>query len=103
MDHEGAIVGCGGYVIDASASEAALVWGMIRKDLQRMGLGRYLLLFRLKDIGRQGNISVVRVETSQNAALFFQKQGFKLASVNAREVSSGLKQIVLLKRLSVCA
>jgi GNAT superfamily N-acetyltransferase len=74
MDHEGSIVGCGGYLINAPAGEAALVWGMIRKDSQRMGLGRFLLLFRLKEIGKQENISVVRAETSQKAALFFQKQ-----------------------------
>ena len=49
MEHEGSIAGCGGYFITGESAVARLVWGMVRRELQRHGLGRFLLLFRLRD------------------------------------------------------
>src|SRR5260370_38239048 len=48
MEHEAAIVGCGGYAIEPEKT-AGLAWGMGRSDSQKPGLGRYLLLFRLRE------------------------------------------------------
>jgi N-acetylglutamate synthase-like GNAT family acetyltransferase len=96
MEYDGVVIGCGGYKIDAEASVARLVWGMVRRDSQGMGLGRYLLMYRLREIGKVGGIDNVRVETPQESAAFFEGQGFKAVSV-----SNG--QVEMLKKLTVCA
>jgi len=54
MEHGGALVGCGGYAIDREKALARLLWGMVRADSQSLGLGRYLLLFRLREITKAG-------------------------------------------------
>jgi len=96
MDHDGTVVGCGGYIVAVDDSAMAdLAWGLIRSNLQRQSLGRYLLMFRLREIGKLGVIHTVRASTSPAAKGFFEKQGFKLAGT----VGNGVE---LLKRLNVC-
>ena len=41
IEHEGTVIGCGGYT-----SDGELVLGTIRPDLRGQGLGRFLLLAR---------------------------------------------------------
>jgi GNAT superfamily N-acetyltransferase len=81
MEHERAIVGCGGYAIEREKALARLVWGMVRSDSQKLGLGRYLLLFRLREITKAGGIQMVHLETPQNSARFYEKQGFKMIGI----------------------
>src|ERR1700760_1222701 len=64
MEHDGAIVGCGGFAIEKDAALASLVWGMIRGDLHKRGLGRFLVLYRLKQIGQETGVERVRLGTS---------------------------------------
>jgi N-acetylglutamate synthase-like GNAT family acetyltransferase len=96
MEHDSAVIGCGGYQIDAEAALASLVWGMVRRDSQRMGLGRYLLMYRLREIGKVGGIERVRLETLREYAAFFEGQGFKV-------VGTGDSRVEMVKRLTVCA
>jgi len=96
MEHERAVAGCGGYAISGDGVAASLVWGMVRRDLQRMGLGRFLLLYRIREIGKAGNVELVVVQTPRQSAPFFEKQGFRM---NA----SGLDRVEMIKRLTVCA
>src|SRR5579871_2499625 len=58
MDHDGTIVGSGGYFIQPEHPLASLVWGMIHHDWHRKGLGRFLLLFRLREISKAGGIQI---------------------------------------------
>ena len=96
MEHEGGIVGCGGYVTGTETGAAMLVWGMIRPDLQGQGLERFLLMYRLREIGKLEGIERVRVETSQEEAKFFEGQGFRLAgAANGR--------VEMVKKLAVCS
>ena len=46
LEHDGGLVGCGGWTIGTDGA-AELVWGTIRRDMRRLGLGRFLLLYRL--------------------------------------------------------
>jgi N-acetylglutamate synthase-like GNAT family acetyltransferase len=96
MEHDGAVVGCGGYTVGPEPDVATLVWGIIRNDLRRQGLGRFLLMFRLREIGKAGSIQRVLVETSQDTAKFYESQGFKVAGETDGRV-------VLVKKLTVCA
>jgi ribosomal protein S18 acetylase RimI-like enzyme len=81
MEHEGAIVGCGGYAIERQKALARLVWGMVRSDSHKLGLGRYLLLFRLREITKAGGVQTVHLETPRHSALFYEKQGFKIIGI----------------------
>lgn len=77
LEHEGAILGCGGYGTGTDGA-ATLHHGMIRRDSQRQGLGRFLLLYRLRQISRS-NVSFVRLCAPPETAPFYLKQGFKPA------------------------
>ncbi|HEY7334492.1 MAG TPA: GNAT family N-acetyltransferase [Bryobacteraceae bacterium] len=103
MEHEGGVVGCGGYAIAENGAVASLVWGMIRTDLHGHGLGRFLLLFRLREIGRAGGVQMVRLGTSQRTAAFFGKQGFKTISVDKDGYAPGIDRIEMAMKLAVCA
>jgi N-acetylglutamate synthase-like GNAT family acetyltransferase len=81
MEHEGAIVGCGGFATERENSLARLVWGMVRSDSHKLGLGRYLLLFRLREITKAGGIQTVHLDTPQHSVQFYEKQGFKVIGI----------------------
>jgi N-acetylglutamate synthase-like GNAT family acetyltransferase len=102
MEHDGGIVGCGGYAVAEDGSLASLVWGMVRHDLHRRGLGRFLVLFRLKEITRSSGAQVARLGTSQYTAPFFEKQGFKVAGIEKDGYASGMDRVEMRMRLSVC-
>jgi N-acetylglutamate synthase-like GNAT family acetyltransferase len=96
MEHEGRVLGCGGYTVAPESGHCELVWGMIRNDAQRLGLGRLLLMFRLREVGKVGGIHSVRAETTRQAARFFEGQGFKMAGAAEDRVE-------MVKKLTVCA
>jgi N-acetylglutamate synthase-like GNAT family acetyltransferase len=95
LEHEDAIAGCGGFAVSLSEDTARLLWGMIRSDLQRLGLGRFLLLYRMREIGKTGTVETVHAETSLQSAPFFEMQGFRV-----RGVADG--RVELTKKLTVC-
>lgn len=87
-EHDGAIIGCGGFTIDGAV--ARLEHGIVHRDWQRQGLGRFLLFYRMREISKAGNIAIVTAAPPDDAAGFFEKQGFR------REHG------VLVKKLTVC-
>jgi len=94
MEHDGAVVGCGGYSI--SGVLGMLQWGMVRPEFRKMGLGRFLLLYRMREIGFLGGIELVLVRTPKESAGFFLKQGFKTQA-------TGADWVELAKKLIVCS
>jgi Acetyltransferase (GNAT) domain len=106
MEHEvsdkAAIVGCGGYALAQQDGLASMVWGMIRRDSHKLGLGRFLLLYRLREIGKAGGIQMVRLDTSQKAEPFFRKQGFKATRVIKDSYGPGLDRVEMIMKLTVC-
>lgn len=77
MEHEGSVVGCGGYSLSPDGTVATLRWGMIRQDCQKMGLGRFLLMYRIREIGKAGTVGLVLAHPPQASADFYRKQGFR--------------------------
>jgi ribosomal protein S18 acetylase RimI-like enzyme len=102
MEHDGAVVGCGGYAVEEDRSLASLVWGIVRNDLHNHGLGRFLVMFRLKEITRTSGVQMVRLGTSQHTAHFFEKQGFKVAGIEKDGYASGIDRVEMRMKLSVC-
>jgi acetyltransferase (GNAT) family protein len=92
MEHDGAIAGCGGYAIAVDTSLASLVGGMVRADLHKLGLGRFLLLYRLREITKAGGVQLVRLGT-----------GFKATGIRKDGYASGMDRIEMMMKLTVCA
>jgi N-acetylglutamate synthase-like GNAT family acetyltransferase len=102
MEHDGAIIGCGGFAIEPDKTAARLVWGMVRADSHKLGLGRYLLLFRLREITKVGGIERVHLDTSQHSAPFYEKQGFKVSRTVKDGYGPGLDRVEMVMKLVVC-
>ncbi len=102
MEHEGAIVGCGGFHVRSGEPAAHLTWGIVRRELHRKGLGRFLLLYRLREIGKADGVQMVLVATSQLTAPFFESQGFKVMSVRKGGYAPGLDRVDMVMKLAVC-
>lgn len=94
MEHEGLVAGCGGYAIESDPTLASLTWGMVRRDLHGNGLGRFLLMFRLREIGGNPQVNRVRLSTAPAVVPFFEKLGFRVVAAD------GLVEMV--KKLAVC-
>lgn len=78
MEHDGAIIGCGGFTVQQD-QVARLHYGMIRKDLQRQGLGRFLLLYRLKEIGKHPDVVFVEAAVPPHLSRLYERNGLKPA------------------------
>jgi len=103
MDRDGELLGCGGFAPEAEPGVVSLRWGLIRGDLHRRGLGRFLLFYRLREIGKLAGVTQVRMETTQHTAGFFEKAGgFKVTQVEPGGYGPGLDRVTMVKRLSVC-
>ena len=102
MDHDESVVGCGGYSLSSDQSTATLRWGMIRDSSQKMGLGRLLLMYRIREIGRAGTVGLVLAHSPQPSAGFFEKQGFRVNGIATDAFAPGVAGIELIKKLTVC-
>lgn len=97
LEHDGQVVGCGGYRL--ANGSATLEHGMIHRNFQRMGLGRFLLLYRLRQISKStagGDIGFARLTAARNDVAFYQKQGFKPSG------STDAEHVDLVMKLTVC-
>ena len=93
MEHEGRIVACGGFTV--APPEARLTWGMVHRAAARQGLGRFLLLYRLKEIGKSAGVVFAGVSAPPALAGFYARQGFK-------ELSTATGRVEMQMKLQVC-
>lgn len=103
LEHEGSIVGCGGYLLSGGRTGAMLRWGMIRADSRKMGLGRYLLMYRIREIGKEGTVNTVLADVPRPSAAFYERQGFRVDAVPIGSPLPGRDWQRLIKKLTVCA
>jgi N-acetylglutamate synthase-like GNAT family acetyltransferase len=101
LDHDGAIVACGGWDDGPHTGLVTLRWGMVQSEFHGNGIGRYLLLYRLRELAKQG-AQRVHLQTSQHTAGFFEKQGFKTQSVTKDGFGPGIDRVELTMKLTVC-
>ncbi len=71
----GTVVGCGGVWVSPEG-QGGLSWGMVRRDLQRRGLGTRLTAFRLERLRARPEVRRIRLGTSQHTEAFYALQGF---------------------------
>lgn len=90
------IVGCGGIGPSIhNPSQLALIWGMVARQHQKSGLGRLLLMHRLSFADANWPNMVVSLDTSQYAAGFFAKYGFKEIDYLPNGYGPGLDKIIM--------
>jgi hypothetical protein len=82
----GALIGCGGY----APERGRLVWGMVRRDCQRHGAGRFLLLSRLRRGYELHGPAKVMLATSQYSCGFFAREGFTTVQLTLDGWAPGL-------------
>jgi N-acetylglutamate synthase-like GNAT family acetyltransferase len=95
MEHESKVVGCGGYSEPDADGVGRMHWGMVHRDAQRQGLGRFLLMYRMREMSRLGQVRMASIETTPASQGFYEKQGFRVAQAAG-------DWVVLLRKLAVC-
>ena len=91
VEDSGAVVGCGGIVIDEQEHRAGLAWGLVDRQRHRQGIGRYLLLARIDWLVRQHHeIATVELDTSQHSYGFFAKEGFVTTKITENWYAQGM-------------
>lgn len=71
------VIACGGYWKQENG-DIILVWGMVRRDLHKNGLGSLMLVKRIERILAADPQARIIVDTSQHTAAFFNRHGFKI-------------------------
>jgi GNAT superfamily N-acetyltransferase len=88
MESENRLVACGGLA--EHPAYATLCWGMVARDHQRQGIGRFLLQARLALAACMPSVRQVHMNTSQRTAPFFAKEGFRTLRVTRNGYAPGL-------------
>lgn len=101
VEHEGAVVGCAGYVLE-DAELASLTWLMVRRDLQRSGLGKFLAFSAMRRLSRDADPAMLRLHTTPAVSGFFEKLGFRVVERIADGIAPGLDRVEMRKKLKVC-
>ena len=91
-DGDEAILACGGIKFDALNHVAHLRWDMVSRDLQRRGVGAYLVLSRLALICQRPEIQTVVLGTSQYSYRFYEKMGFSVRRIAQDGIAPGLDE-----------
>lgn len=87
---ENRIAGCGGFHIDLVNRSARMTWGMISRHLHRKGLGKQFLLHRIERIQVICPDCAIALDTTQHAAPFFEKLGFRTTKITPDFYAPGM-------------
>ena len=87
------IVACGGHGYHGKKQAVVLCWGMVHADLHKQGLGKFLLVERLKQIYIDFGEVRVQIETSQHSKGFFERYGFQVNEVTENYFAPGLHRV----------
>lgn len=93
-EHDGRVIGCGGYTIDADPP--SIDWCLVDPAFHRNGVGRLLAMSALRAITLKSRSPMVRTRSTENARGFFEHLGFRVVSNDP----SGVVEMV--KKLEVC-
>ncbi|MEJ2205260.1 MAG: GNAT family N-acetyltransferase [Gemmatimonadota bacterium] len=84
------VVACGGYAVREEAAVGDLCWGMVRRDLHGLGLGRALARLRLGALRADPRARRVELNTSQHTVGFYEAMGFRTLAVQPDGYGPGL-------------
>jgi uncharacterized protein (TIGR02569 family) len=89
-DERGRVVACGGVTADPRTGLGELTWGMVARNEQGKGIGRFLLQTRLCLLAERRKITRVRLDTSQHTRGFFEREGFVVQASTQDGYAPGL-------------
>lgn len=89
-DPAAGVVACGGYALADDGAVADFCWGMVRRELHGMGLGRALAEWRIEAITSEPGIREIALHTSQHTRGFYELLGFELRRVVTDGYAPGL-------------
>ena len=98
MERGREVIGCGGVWVSPEG-QGGLSWGMVRRDLQRQGLGRQLTAFRLERLRTRPEVRQVRLDTSQHTEAFYARSGFVAVERTENGFAPGLDEVKMLLEL----
>lgn len=81
IEHEGNILGCGGYWVPDDGSRAVMCWGMVSNERHGTGLGKWLLLYRWHIVCQIAPSAILEINTSQHTYGFFEKLGVEVVKI----------------------
>ena len=89
-DEQHRVIACGGYAIEPDTGRADLCWGMVKRELQGRGIGRFLLQERLRRMLRAPEVTAVHLDTSQRTRGYYERIGFRVLRVTPNGYAPGL-------------
>lgn len=95
-EHDGRVIGCGGYGVDASGGSAWLFGLAVDPAFRRMGVGRFLAMYSLRELSKRHGVRMVSAQSPETARGFLEALGF-------RSASAGDGTVEMVKKLEVCA
>ena len=96
-EHDGRVIGCGGYVLGPGDGSARLHALAVDAAFRRMGVGRFLAMYSLREASRKHGIRMMDAEAPAQAREFLERLGFRTAS------AADDATVVMIKKLEVCA
>lgn len=83
------IIGCGGLGLNENDT-VSLTWGLVHRDFHKKGFGKQLLAHRLEKFRLLFPEKKLRLDTTQHAAGFFEKYGFRTEKYTPDGYAPGL-------------
>lgn len=90
IEHNGEVVGAGGYHLKNEGKVARLSWDLVHPDHTGNRLGTQLVKHSLEHINAVPEIRVIEVWTSNKAYKFYEKMGFKIVNYQSDYWAKGL-------------
>ena len=87
------IVACGGHGCHGKKQAVVLCWGIVHAELHKQGLGKFLLVERLRQIFTDFGETVVKIDTSQHSQGFFERYGFQVKEVTESYFAPDLHRV----------
>ena len=88
----GTVVACGGYAVNGETGIADMCWGMVTRSHHGRGIGKHLLRLRMEGAKQDPAVRLIQLITSQHTREFYERQGFRLLSVEPDGFGPGLDQ-----------
>ena len=64
--------------------------------------GRFLLMYRIREIGKAGTVGLVFAHSPRPSVDFFEKQGFRVNGIEKDACAPGVDRVELIRKLTVC-
>lgn len=84
------IVGCGGFGDKEDTHSITLAWGLIHRDFHKIGLGKLLLEYRIRQFRQIYPDASLFLDTTQFTYTFFEKFGFETLNITEDFYAPGM-------------